>query len=122
MGECGEGQNWISMGKDYWCSRAPWVAMYSLNITQHSAPALTSEKCQKAFLGGEMAIWGEITGPGNSMSLIFPRAVAFAERVWTNPPALSWEELSGTGAPTAAYWNDHLKGALHRLNAVVENF
>jgi hexosaminidase len=120
--ECGEGQNWISMSKDYWCSRAPWVAMYSLNLTRHHAPALQTEKCQKAFLGGEIAIWGEITG-GNSMSLIFPRAVAFAERTWTNPPALSWEELSASkGSPPGQYWQDHLKGALHRLNTVVENF
>jgi len=120
--ECGEGQNWISMGKDYWCSRAPWVAMYSLNLTRHYAPAMQTATCQKAFVGGEIAIWGEITG-GNSMSLIFPRAVAWAERTWTNPPALSWEELGAMqGNPTGQYWQDHLKSALHRLNTVVENF
>eukprot|EP00927_Polykrikos_kofoidii_P028295 TRINITY_DN2472_c0_g1_i6.p1 TRINITY_DN2472_c0_g1~~TRINITY_DN2472_c0_g1_i6.p1 ORF type:complete len:674 (+),score=74.91 TRINITY_DN2472_c0_g1_i6:113-2023(+) len=120
--ECGEGQNWISMGKDYWCTRAPWAAIYSLNLTRHSSPAMASTTCQKAFLGAEIAIWGEITGPGNAMSLIFPRAVAFAERSWTNPAALSWEELAANGSPPGQYWHDHLKGALHRLNAVVENF
>jgi len=120
--ECGEGQNWISMSKDYWCSRAPWVAMYSVNITEHHAPAMQTKTCQNAFLGGEIAIWGEITG-GNSMSLIFPRAVAWAERTWTNPPALSWSELSANrGSPPGQYWQDHLQDALHRLNTVVENF
>merc|ERR1719498_125080 len=70
-----------------------------------------------------MAIWGEVTGVGNSMSLIFPRAVAFAERAWTNPRALQWTELldSPPGAPPAWYWEGHLKGALARLNTVVEN-
>jgi hexosaminidase len=120
--ECGEGQNWISMGKDYWCSRAPWVAMYALNITQHSNPVLQSETCQRAFVGAEIAIWGEITGPGNAMSLLFPRAAAFAERMWSNPEAITWDQMSSKGQPSAQYWKDHLQGALHRLNAVVENF
>jgi len=119
--ECGAGQNWISMGKSYWCSRAPWVAIYSLNITQH-ASVVESKRCQKAYLGAEMALWGEISG-GNSMSMIFPRIAAFAERTWTNPPALSWSDLSaGQGIPPASYWEEHLRDALHRLNAVVENF
>jgi hexosaminidase len=120
--ECGEGQNWISMGKDYWCSRAPWVAMYAMNITQHSNPVLQSETCQRAFVGAEIAIWGEITGPGNAMSLLFPRAAAFAERMWSNPEAVTWKQMSSIGQPSAQYWKDHLQGALHRLNAVVENF
>lgn len=119
--ECGAGQNWISMGKSYWCSRAPWVAIYSLNITEHPS-VVQSRRCQNAYVGAEMALWGEITG-GNSMSLIFPRMVAFAERTWTNPPALSWSDLSPEkGSPPASYWEETLQDALHRLNAVVENF
>jgi len=129
--ECGEAQNWISMGKFYWCNRASWVTLYSLNITRHSSPVLETPSCQDAFIGAEIAIWGEVTGPGNALSLIFPRAAAFAERVWTNPPALNWEDLHpGTGDPSwdkagvppKKYWDEHLKGALHRLNTVVENF
>lgn len=120
--ECGEAQNWIGMKQNYWCSRASWISLYSLNLTQHSAKAVNTEKCQKAFVGAEMAIWGEVTGPGNSMSLIFPRAVAFAERAWTNPPALHWDELNEQGAAPAQYYYDHLQGAIKRLNAVVENF
>jgi hypothetical protein len=95
--------------------------MYSLNLTQHYEPVMATEKCQKAFVGAEVAIWGEITSPGNSMSLIFPRAVAFAERAWTNPEALQWKDLTATGAPPTAYWEEHLKGALARLNLIVEN-
>lgn len=119
--ECGAGQNWISMAQNYWCSRASWVSMYSQNITQHYESSMASRECQDAFAGAEMGIWGEITGVGNSMSLIFPRAAAFAERVWTNPPALSYHDLTDTGAPPAQYWDEHLKDALARLNTVVEN-
>merc|ERR1719453_2866839 len=120
--ECGSGQNWISMAQNYWCNRASWVSLYSLNLTQHYEPVMATAKCQKAFVGAEMAIWGEITGPGNSMSLIFPRAAAFAERMWSNPEAVTWDQMSSIGQPPAQYWKDHLQGALHRLNTVVENF
>jgi len=120
--ECGEGQNWISMGKSYWCSRANWASIYALNLTQHRNPVLQSERCQRAFIGAEVAVWGEITGPGNTMALLFPRVVAFAERAWTNPEALMASELSqGSGIPPASYW-PLLQSALHRLNTVVENF
>merc|ERR1712151_1277426 len=120
--ECGEGQNWFTMAKDYWCTRASWVTMYALNLTQHRNPVLQSEKCQRAFIGAEVAVWGEITGPGNTMPLVFPRAVAFAERAWTNPAALTASQLSqGSDIPPASYW-PVLKSALHRLNTVVENF
>jgi hexosaminidase len=120
--ECGEGQNWISMGQNYWCSRAAWVSMYSQNLTQHYDSTITTPECQSAFVGAEIAIWGEITGGGNTMALIFPRAAAFAERAWTNPRALSWDDLTPSGVPPAWYWEEHLKGALARLNTVVENF
>lgn len=119
--ECGAGQNWISMGQNYWCSRASWVSVYSQNLTQHYEPVMNTPQCQRAFVGAEMGIWGEITGTGNDMSLIFPRAVAFAERAWSNPRALTWTELAPTGAPPFWYWKDHLKDALARLNTVVEN-
>jgi hypothetical protein len=56
------------------------------------------------------------------MSLIFPRAAALAERAWTNPQALSWQDLEANGAPPTWYWEKHLKDALIRLNTVVENF
>merc|ERR1712151_1386408 len=44
--ECGEGQNWFTMAKDYWCTRASWVTMYALNLTQHMNPVLQSQKWQ----------------------------------------------------------------------------
>merc|ERR1712048_492204 len=74
-----------------------------------------------------MALWGEISSPGNAMSLIFPRIVAFAERTWTNPAALTWEDLDNgpdgkNGAPPQWYWDEVLEEALARLNAVVSNF
>jgi len=119
--ECGSGQNWISMGQNYWCNRASWVTLYSQNLTQHYEADMASPECQNAFVGAEIAIWGEITGVGNSMPLIFPRAAAFAERAWTNPKALTWQDLTATGAPPGWYWEEHLKDALARLNTVVEN-
>jgi len=119
--ECGSGQNWISMGQNYWCNRASWVTLYSQNLTQHYETAMATTECQQAFVGAEIAIWGEITGVGNAMPLIFPRAAAFAERAWTNPTALTWQDLTASGAPPGWYWEEHLKGALARLNTVVEN-
>lgn len=119
--ECGAGQNWISMGQNYWCNRASWVSLYSQNLSQHYEPSMKSRQCQRAMIGAEIAIWGEITGAGNDMALIFPRAVAFAERAWTNPTALSWEDLSDAGAPPFWYWDKLLRNALARLNTVVEN-
>jgi len=119
--ECGEVQNWIGMWQNYWCSRTSWISLYSHNLTQNSAKAVSSEKCQKAFLGAEIAIWGETTGPGNSMASIFPRAAAFAERAWTNLPALHWSELASNGATPLQHYYDHLRG-IQRLNIVVESF
>ena len=55
--DCGSGANWISMGPDYWCARASWAALYSLNSTQGYGSALKTHRCQKAFLGAEMALW-----------------------------------------------------------------
>ena len=118
--DCGSGANWISMGPDYWCPRASWVALYSLNLTQGYGP-IQSSACQKAFLGGEMALWSEIGGMGNAMSLIFPRAAAYAERMWSNPAGLQVDEMKG-GKPPAWYWQAHLRNAMERLNIVVANF
>lgn len=119
--DCGSGANWISMGPDYWCARASWAALYSLNSTQGYGSALKTHRCQKAFLGAEMALWSEIGGMGNGMALIFPRAAAFAERMWSNPAALRVEDMTG-GTPPGHYWQSHLKDALSRLNEVVANF
>lgn len=67
-----------------------------------------------------MALWSEIGGMGNAMSLIFPRAVAFAERMWSNPKGLQVEEMMG-GTPPGWYWEAHLRDAMERLNTVVSN-
>ena len=117
--DCGSGANWASMSPNYWCPRASWAALYSLNVTQGYGPIHTPA-CQKAFLGGEMALWSEIGGMGNAMSLIFPRAVAFAERMWSNPKGLQVEEMKG-GTPPGWYWEAHLRDAMERLNTVVSN-
>eukprot|EP00438_Fugacium_kawagutii_P020421 Skav231259 [mRNA] locus=scaffold411:784483:793747:- [translate_table: standard] len=119
--DCGSGANWISMGPDYWCPRASWAALYALNSTQGYGAALKTPRCQRAFRGAEMALWSEIGGMGNGMSLIFPRAAAFAERMWSNPQALDVEQMTN-GQPPEDYWESHLKDALARLNEVVANF
>jgi len=119
--ECGESANWISMGQNYWCSRASWTSMYSMDLKQSSRPGMDTDTCKDAFIGGEIAIWGETTGVGNAMSLIFPRAAAFAERAWSNPASLTWKELNAQGQPPLPYWNATLKDALHRMNAIVAN-
>ena len=117
--DCGSGANWASMSPNYWCPRASWAALYSLNLMQGYGPIHTPV-CQKAFVGGEMALWSEIGGMGNGMSLIFPRAVAFAERMWSNPKGLRVEEMKG-GTPPGWYWETHLRDAMERLNTVVSN-
>lgn len=124
--ECGSGANWVSLGPNYWCPRAAWAAMYSQDIKQGYGRALSSPACQSAFVGGEIALWGEITGPGNSMALTFPRAVAWAERLWSDPAALRWNEtaagLGHAGVPPIEYFDSVLKEALARMNSVVTNF
>ena len=117
--DCGSGANWASMDPNYWCPRASWAALYSLNITQGYGHINTSA-CQKAFLGAEMALWSEVGGMGNAMSLIFPRAAAFAERMWSNPQGLQVEEMK-SGKPPGWYWEAHLRDAMERLNTVVAN-
>eukprot|EP00913_Durusdinium_trenchii_P024967 g23433.t1 len=119
--DCGSGANWIDMGPNYWCPRASWAALYSLNATQGYGDGLTTSRCQEAFLGAEMALWSEVGGMGNGMALIFPRAAAFAERMWSNPPALTAEQMTG-GQPPESYWQSHLRDAMARLNQVVANF
>eukprot|EP00928_Gymnodinium_smaydae_P064628 TRINITY_DN47910_c0_g1_i1.p1 TRINITY_DN47910_c0_g1~~TRINITY_DN47910_c0_g1_i1.p1 ORF type:complete len:584 (-),score=71.79 TRINITY_DN47910_c0_g1_i1:300-1826(-) len=119
--DCGMGSNWISMRPNFWCPHASWQAIYALNLTQGYGPALKTRACQRAFIGGEMAFWGDITGPGNAMPIIFPRIVAFAERAWSNPPAVMASEMV-EGRPPAWYWHQVLKEALARLNNVVANF
>lgn len=116
--ECGMGGNWISMADEYWCTRANWVSLYALAIEQ-TAPS----SCKRNFIGAEAAAWGEISSQGNIMSMVFPRITALAERLWTDPPSLGYEqfERAEKGAVPISYWQDTLKDALFRLNRVVNN-
>ena len=66
--DCGSGANWASMGPDYWCPRASWLALYSLNLTQGYGP-MNTRTCQQAFVGGEMALWSEIGGISTALGL-----------------------------------------------------
>ena len=66
-----------------------------------------------------MALFWQSVRPvrGNGMALVFPRAAAFAERMWSNPPALTAEQMTG-GQPPESYWQSHLRDAMARLNQV----
>ena len=56
----------------------PWQKMYSMDPTAGLSPA------SKPFvLGGEVALWTEMTNEANVDGIVWPRAVAVAERLWS---------------------------------------
>jgi hexosaminidase len=56
-----------------------WNAMYEVDILQ----GLTNETSLPFILGGEAAMWGETVDASNILSVVWPRAAAVAERLWS---------------------------------------
>lgn len=53
-----------------------------------------SEKLRKNVLGGETAAWSELSNPSNILSVIFPRASAAAEALWTASNTRDWKKAA----------------------------
>jgi hexosaminidase len=86
--DCGRGQwlnfdNGIAFQTFYpfndWCSPAKnWRLIYSHDPTA----GLTAEEA-KLVLGGEVAVWSETIDPANLDSILWPRASAAGEVLWS---------------------------------------
>jgi len=64
---------------------AQWDAFYGVDILA----GVTNASAVPLVLGGQVCMWGETADAASVQSIIWPRAAAFAERVWTNDPAAS---------------------------------
>ncbi|KAI9215933.1 glycoside hydrolase superfamily, partial [Blastocladiella britannica] len=91
--DCGFG-GWLTDGSPEdlgWCKMRPWQAIYAadpftpLNLPPPvtSLASATLDISPTAVLGGEVAMWAEMTDQENVASKVFPRALAFAERAWS---------------------------------------
>eukprot|EP00056_Hartaetosiga_gracilis_P018766 m.11808 g.11808 ORF g.11808 m.11808 type:complete len:760 (+) comp7045_c0_seq2:35-2314(+) len=72
--------------------------LYSTNLLHEDSCGEIEHK--NLIVGAEAAVWSENIGPSNYFCRIFPRAIAYAERVWSNDLALS---RGGTGGDEEQY-------------------
>ncbi|KAK3383163.1 glycoside hydrolase family 20 protein [Lasiosphaeria ovina] len=97
--DCGRGQ-WINMdnGEAYqtfypfgdWCDPyKSWRLIYSHDPTYN----LTEEEA-KLVIGGEAAVWGETIDPVNLDSILWPRASAMGENLWSGTTDASGQNRS----------------------------
>lgn len=76
--DCGFGQWLINSTGVSWCDPYKhWQVLYRYDFTQN----LTDTEAAN-ILGGEVALWGELVDSNNLISKIWPRSIAFAERLW----------------------------------------
>jgi len=71
----------ISSPSDYWYldhSENTWKVMYQYEPTVGLSTAQASN-----VIGGEVAMWGEYIYDGNFEQMVYPRAQAVAERLWS---------------------------------------
>ena len=89
---------------DYCSPVKSWRQMYSYDPL-HDIPAAN----QHLVLGGEVHMWTEQTDPVNLDEMIWPRAAAAAEVLWSGR-----QDATGTNrsliaaAPRLAQWREHL--------------
>ena len=53
-----------------------------------------SDKQRLNVLGGEAAAWSELINPSSIISVIFPRASAVAEALWSAPNQRDWKKAA----------------------------
>ncbi|KAI8924413.1 glycoside hydrolase superfamily [Entophlyctis helioformis] len=86
--DCGLG-SYVSGGQS-WCDPfKTWAHMY------HYSPldGQSSEQ-QKLVIGGEVNMWTEMVDENNIEAVVFPRASAVAEVLWTMSPSRHWGEAA----------------------------
>ena len=70
-----------------------WSAVYDVDILK----GLQNATSAKFILGGQMCMWGETIDAGNVLSVIWPRAAAAAERLWSynfdSASSKSWDTI-----------------------------
>lgn len=72
----------IASPSNYWylnIASNTWQVAYSYNPTAN----LTSTAQRNNVVGGEVALWGEYVDDQNIISMLYPRASAAAERLWS---------------------------------------
>lgn len=70
-----------------------WDAFYSVDILE----GITNASAIPNILGGQVCAWGETIDAASIQSVVWPRAAAFAERVWTHDTSVSaksWETVT----------------------------
>ena len=72
-----------SLGADYVAGARPWEDLYQ----QQFMPAGLTPEEQKNVIGGEACSWGETTDDSDIDTVIWPKACAIAERLWSPAPA-----------------------------------
>nr|AAQ97603.1 N-acetylglucosaminidase [Manduca sexta] len=82
--DCGFGA-WVGSGNN-WCSPyIGWQKVYD------NSPAVMALSYRDQILGGEVALWSEQADSSTLDGRLWPRAAAFAERVWAEP-ATTWRD------------------------------
>ena len=66
-------------------SNAQWSAIYGTD----PLAGLTNTSSRQFILGGQVCAWGETMDAASVLSVIWPRAAAAAERLWSNNFATS---------------------------------
>ena len=103
--DCGRGQ-WLSFANgdafetfypfNDWCGPTKsWALVYSHDPTA----GLTAEEA-KLVLGGEVAVWSETIDPQNLDPLVWPRAAAAGEVLWSGRTDASGQNRSQVEAST----------------------
>uniref|UniRef100_A0A2P2I9A9 Beta-hexosaminidase n=1 Tax=Hirondellea gigas TaxID=1518452 RepID=A0A2P2I9A9_9CRUS len=82
--DCGF-SSWVSDGHN-WCSPyTTWQQVYSHRPSVLARMATGSDSYRSQILGGEVAAWSEQMDSFSLDNKVWPRAAAFAERVWSDP-------------------------------------
>tara|TARA_R110002050_G_scaffold281835_1_gene429413 strand:+ start:311 stop:1030 length:720 start_codon:yes stop_codon:yes gene_type:complete len=81
--DCGIGGNW--------CPYCTWEDM----LLNDPVTVGISIEQEKLILGGEVCMWGELVDFSNIEGVVWPRAAAVAERLWSEPSKINATHLLG---------------------------